>query len=178
MPMNPPPIPTAKSRNLAILLTALVTMVVTSLIWVGLGATAWFYMYDAPPKFYVEMEYPDTVAIGEEFDLVFEVLNRDSGSRTLNSIDMHDDFLGGFEVVSMTPSPGSREDLWGYRIFNFDESIKSSNTLTVTMRLRAETVGYWSGDVDFTNPLENYVTRVPEIEVENVAATHATETTE
>jgi hypothetical protein len=176
--MYPPPIPTAKSRNLAILLTALVTMVVTSLIWLGLGATAWFYMYDAPPKFFVEMEYPDTVVSGQEFDLVFEIENRDSGSRTLNSIDMHDDFLGGFEVVSITPSPGSREDLWGYQIFNIDESIKSSDTLNITMRLRAETVGFWSGDVDFTNSLENYVTRVPEIEVEDKATTPARETTE
>lgn len=118
----------------------------------------------------MEMEYPDTVAVGEEFDLTFSVKNRDLGSRTLNSIDVHDDFLGGFEVVSITPSPGSREDLWGYGIFNFDESIKASDALIVTMKLRARNVGLWSGDVDFTNPLENYVTRVPEIEVQDSAA--------
>lgn len=174
--MQPPPIPTAKNRNMAILLTALVTMAITSLVWLGVGAVAWFYMYDAPPEFYVEMEYPDTVVVGEEFDLVFGIMNRESGSRTLNSIDVHDDFLGGFEVVSMTPAPGSREDLWGYRIFNFDESIKSSDTLIVTMKLRAENVGIWSGDVDFTNRLENYVTRVPEIEVVDQAAVSGGET--
>ncbi|MDP4721781.1 MAG: hypothetical protein NWR03_07910 [Akkermansiaceae bacterium] len=176
--MNPPPIPTTRNRNIAILLTALVTMVVTSLIWVGLGATVWFYMYDAPPKFYVEMEHPDTVVVGEEFDLVLEITNRDTSSKTLNSIDIHDDFLGGFEVVSMSPHPGSREDLWDYRIFNFNESIKASDTMKVTLKLRAESVGYWAGDVDFTNPLENFVTRVPEIEVEDATATHTSETTE
>lgn len=168
--MYPPPLPNKRSRHLAILLTALVTMVVTSLVWLGIGATMWYYLYDAPPRFYVEMEYPDTVAVGEEFDLTFSVKNRDLGSRTLNSIDVHDDFLGGFEVVSITPSPGSREDLWGYGIFNFDESIKASDALIVTMKLRARNVGLWSGDVDFTNPLENYVTRVPEIEVQDSAA--------
>lgn len=166
-PMYPPPLPAKRSRNLAILLTALITMVLTSIVWVGLGATAWYFTYDAPPKFYVEMEYPDTVVVGEEFDLVLEITNRDAGSRTLNSIDVHEDFLGGFEVVSISPSPGSNEDMWGYRIFNFDESIKASDSLIVTMKLRAKSVGFWSGDFDFTNPLENYVTRLPEIEVKD-----------
>ena len=174
--MNPPPIPTAKNRNLIILLTALVTLVVTSLVWLGLGAIAWFYIYSGPPEFYVETEHPTEVVVGEEFDLVLEIENRGSASKTLNSIDFHGDLLDGFEVVSLTPRPGSREDLWGYGVFNFNKSIKRSDTLIVTVRLRAEEVGLWVGDVDFTDPLENFVTRRPKIEVTDPAAvTPATE---
>ncbi|RYD24504.1 MAG: hypothetical protein EOP87_25980, partial [Verrucomicrobiaceae bacterium] len=147
----------ASARRI-ILITALVTFLVTSMAWLGIGGLGYYIMVREEPGFHVTVDHPDTVAVGEEFDLSVLVESRTGKALNLASIDFQDDLLGGFEVVSADPKPGSKTRMFNLTTYYLAPSARSASRYEFKLRLRAKQTGFSSGDIDCCTPLGNFVT--------------------
>jgi hypothetical protein len=159
-----PPTPTSY-RNKLILLTALVTMVITSLVWFGIGAAGYWLMYKEPPSFQISVEHPETVELGEEFEVKVSVENVGANDISLANIDLYDGLLDGFDVIEISPKPRSSERIIGYHSHNLWKKLAAGKNHELTIKLKAKKVGFWAGDIDACNTVQNMVTYYAEIEV-------------
>ncbi len=117
------------------------------------------------PTLDVRLRCPESVFVGETFDLVLVTKNLHSESIRLDSIDVDLDFLSGFDVVSITPPPVDHMDIMGYRSWDFGESVLPGETLNVTFTLTALKQGHYVGDVDVCNPNQDFTTVIPNMDV-------------
>jgi hypothetical protein len=148
-----------------IMITALITMVITSVVWVGIGAAGYWFMNSKPPSFEIEVDHPGVVELGEIMDLKISVKNTGAGSISLANVDIYDEFADGFEILDVIPTPGSSERISGYYSYNLFKSLAPGEAHVLTLKMRAKAVGLWSGDIDACNALQNWVTHFTEIEV-------------
>jgi hypothetical protein len=163
-----PPTP-ASYRNKLIILTALITMIVTSLAWVGIGAVGYWFIYTESPSFEMQVDHPDTVQLGEVVEVKVSVKNTGADDVVLANLDVYNEFTDGFEIIDVSPKPSSSESLWGYHSYNLRKKIAPGDVHDLTLKLRAKEVGLWSGDIDACNIMQNMVTHYTEIEVVDVA---------
>ena len=153
------------ARNKLILITAFVTMAVTSAVWIGLGTVGYFAMYREPPSFQLEVNHPGIVEEGDVFRLTVEVTNVGAKDLKLANVDFYEDLLEGFELVSAHPAPRSVEKIIGYASYNFGHNLPPGETFMIELSLKAKDVGLWGGDIDACTPTQNLVTHYTEIEV-------------
>ncbi len=149
----------------ALFITAIVTFVVTSAIWIGVGAAGYHLLFRDPPGFEVTVDQPESVELGDRFSLTIRVANPTGKPIRLGSIDAYDDLLDGFEVLSTDPKPDSKQRLLGFTSYYFKESIPPSGDFTFRLDLRAKEAGDWGGDIDCCTPGGNFVTHYTEIGV-------------
>lgn len=160
----------ANARNKLIIITALVTMFVTSLAWIGIGATGYWLVTREAPPFAVDVEYPDVVEVGETLTLKVTVANDGTKDLRFAELDLYDTFLDGFEVVSVSPKPKSKERIFGIVTYGFSRKLKPAESMPIEFKLRAKETGMWTGGVDACTPTQNYVSEYAEIEVVDAPA--------
>lgn len=169
-----PPTPSSY-RNKIIILTALITMVVTSMIWVGIGAIGYWYAYAEPPSFELQIDHPETMQLGEVVEVKVSVRNNGANDVELANVDFYDELMNGFEIIDLTPKPSSQEKLWGYHSYNIRKKLAPGDVYDLTLKMRAKEAGLWAGDIDACNMMQNMVTHYTEIEVvDNTAEKGAT----
>lgn len=108
-------------------------------------------LVEDPKGLKVTLDSPDFVSVGKAFDLNIKVENtRDQRALQVTSIDIADDFLGAFLVVSATPQILSSEDVFldNSRSFTFEIDIPPGESRTFTFNLRPLEAGLHRGDVD------------------------------
>ena len=164
--MNPP---NHYNRNLTILVTAFITMFVTSLVWVGIGTLGYQMMFRDPPQFEVTLDHPENVTVGEEFSIKVHVLNDSSKPLEVGNIDVYQDLLKGFEILDYDPKPKAQNHFWDYKSYDFNSNLNAAETFEFTVRLRAKEEGFWSGDIDVCTPTQNLITTYAEITVDPAA---------
>lgn len=159
-----PPTPSSY-RNKLIVITAAITLVITSLVWLGLGVAGYFWVFSKPPSFEIRVDHPAVVDLGEEFEVKVTVENTGADDVNLANIDVYEGLLDGFEIISMTPKPSSTEKIIGYHSYNVFKKLAPGKSHDLTFKLKAKEVGYWAGDIDACNTMQNMVTHYTEIEV-------------
>lgn len=117
------------------------------------------------PTLNVRLRCPESVVVGEQFDLLLENRNLHSETIRLDSIDVDVRFLSGFDVVSITPTPEEPMDLFGQRCWNIGESVSPGETLTVRFTLKAVKQGHYVGNIDVCNANQDFTTVIPNIDV-------------
>lgn len=146
-------------------MTAVVTFVATSAVWLGVGIVLYKYWTATPPPFNVTLTHPDTVGVLDAFTLRIDIENSSSKSASLGSIDLYDELLDGFTVLSVDPKEDSKEHRWGFSTYYFKHSIPPHGSFTFTLELQAAKSGYWSGDIDVCKPFGSFVTADASIDV-------------
>lgn len=164
------------SKISAVLLTAIISVVCTSIVWVGIGALVYkTWLSDDPllsaEPFVVELEAPSTAAVGEVFTMNVTATNTGEKDTTLGSIDIYDTFLDGFEVVGVMPKPERDNAIFDFHSYYFDGiRLQPGESASVSFELKAAKPGKWQGDVDCCTPMENFSTAVAWIVVTDPAA--------
>ncbi len=148
----------AQSRIGLVLLTAGVTALITSALWIGVGAVAYWYFVDEPPPFVVKIDSPDTATNGEQINLVVEISNPTHEELDLGSIDIYDSLTDGFAIVAVDPPPDSRDDIYDFTTFYYARSLAPGASFEVNLALEARSIGVWTGDIDCCTPQEKFVT--------------------
>ncbi len=159
-----PPTPSSYSFKL-IAITAVVTMVITSVVWVGIGASAYWFMTTQPPNFQIQVDHPRTVQLGEVIEIKISVENVGTRDVSLANIDIYDELADGFEILDVTPKPLSSQKIIGYYSYDLYKNLTPGSTHDLTVKMRAKEVGLWSGDIDACNTMQNWVTHYTEIEI-------------
>jgi len=164
------------SKTSAVILTAFITIILTSMAWFAIGVVAykaWLsedsWMGDEP--FIVVLDAPATANMDEVITLKVTATNIGEDTATLGSIDVYDTFLEGFDVVRITPKPKNESGIFGFQSYYFDGFLmEPGESATVSFELKASKAGTWEGDVDCCTPLENFSTAVATITVTDAAA--------
>lgn len=78
----------------------------------------------------------------------------------LDSIDVSESFLAGFQVVSVDPQPTGTVHIpvFDQRSWSFGISVAPGDTLSATFRLEPVEPGHFSGDIDVCNPNQDFTT--------------------
>ena len=99
----------------------------------------------------VSANSPLDVTVGETFDLTVEVRNeRQTKVLELSDVDIGEEYLAGFTVVSIDPEFKStmHVPIDNSRSYTFGVTIPAGEARTFTFTLRAEKAGIYRGDVD------------------------------
>ena len=105
------------------------------------------------------------VQLDEEFTLTVNAANAEEAPIVLDSIDIDDTFLDGFQVVDVQPAPSDTSHFMGMRSWYFERSVAPGDTLQVQFTLRAVQEGHFSGDVGVCNPNQDVSTVVADVMV-------------
>ena len=164
------------SKSVAVILTACITLILTSILWMGIGLLIYktWMSEDAwagGEPFGVELDAPVTAAVGEVFTMEVTATNPGDKTVTLGSVDIYDTFLEGFEVLRVTPTPERDDGIFDFHSYFFEGMpIEPGGSATVSFKLKAVKPGRWQGDVDCCTPMESFSTAVALIEVTGPAA--------
>ena len=154
-----------------IIITSAITFVATSAIWI---AGILFYIVDFTyfagfmdsASFSVEVQAPEKVKIEETFNLTVSVSNPSEETITLDSIDIYDSLLDGFEIISIEPEPDDVSRLFDFHTIFLDYELAPGENIIVTYTLKAREPGLWTGDIDCCTPNQQFVTVIKGILVE------------
>jgi hypothetical protein len=111
-------------------------------------------MLRVKPTFEVSVAVPTDIVAMEPFALGVDVKNPHGSAITLDSVDLDDKLLTGFQVVSVDPKPKDtmHVPLLNQRSWSFGTSVPAGTTQRVTFNLRALNAGRFSGNVGACNP--------------------------
>jgi hypothetical protein len=105
----------------------------------------------------VHVVVPSEVTVDETFDLEVHVKNdRAKDSLKIDDIDIHDEYLEGFMVVSTEPKHKSTTHvpIDNSQSFTFDQALKPGQTNRFVFSLKAVKAGIFRGDVDVTEGVQ------------------------
>ncbi len=168
---GPAPKPAGMSKTTAVILTAVVTGVLTSLCWVlvyftikDLGDLGEMFSSE-PPPFYISAEAPELMEVGDTCVIDVRVSNESDKKHTLSYIDIMDSLLDGFEVVSIHPKPRSKSNSFGVYSYHSKHHLEPGEEANFKFTLKAKELGEWSSTIDACDPMHEYVSDTVEIEV-------------
>ncbi|MCK9996586.1 MAG: hypothetical protein KAH56_09970 [Candidatus Krumholzibacteria bacterium] len=121
-------------------------------IVVGVLVSIWVMHVGTDPEgLWLTVEAPDSVQMGETFKLVVKATNRSlDRDIKLGDLDITDDYLKGFAIVSISPSPKSNEiDTFNdCTTMRFETTVPPGETAEFQFDLRAELSGRHRGQID------------------------------
>ena len=137
------------------------------LIGVLLAVGVWWLLIRELPTLEASISLPPEAALDSSFPMTMTATNTHKVTVTLDSIDIDDSFLSGFQVMEVVPKPVDTMHLpfVNQRSWAFGKEVHPGSAMTVTFRLRAVQEGHFSGDVDVCNPNQDYVTLVADVVV-------------
>jgi hypothetical protein len=151
-----------------IFIGCIVLSVLALIAFIGGGAAIYhFAQSPAPSGMSVQIESPEKVKKGEQFQMRIIVVNeRKNKPLKVSSIDIGSGFLYGVTVKSSEPRfrSSSQIPMDGGRTYDFDRTIPPGETNIFVFNLRAKNVGNFSGDVDVCEGMR-FLTMVAETEV-------------
>lgn len=103
-----------------------------------------------PTTVEMEMDAPEQVTLNEPFVVTLLLTNVFTGSQTLHSIDLDNDYLENVRLDSSNPTFGEVRPLplTGFASYSFDWLLPARRTSTVELMFVPERVGQFSGLVD------------------------------
>jgi hypothetical protein len=136
-----------------------------ALLLAAIAAVVAFFWYvgQDPKGVAISAEAPSTVRLKEEFTLTITVRNeRARKDLPLSDVDIAEDYLDGFLVVSTDPKPKSNMHvpLDNKRSYTFDCRIPHGDSARFTFRLRPVKTGLYRGDIDVCEGMRFLTTQV------------------
>jgi hypothetical protein len=106
------------------------------------------------PQLASRVEVPAQVAAGESFTLSLVVSNPHPDPVTLDSVDVDESLLAGFQVLAVEPEPTHTDAIpfLEQRTWSFGRELPAAGELEVRFELRAVEAGRFSGNVEVCNP--------------------------
>ena len=137
---------------------------------VVVGALVLFVAHVAkdPEGMSLRVDMPPTVKRGETVNLVVTVINERKGSPlVIQSINIGDEFLKGFTVLSCEPSFGSstKVPIDASHSYGFKQEIAAGATNLFTFKLQARRTGQFSDELDVCEGMR-FLTMIVETQVE------------
>jgi hypothetical protein len=121
-----------------------------------------------PKAMRLEINAPATIARGSEFQLVVNVINdRPAEFIEVASIDIGEEYLGGFTVLGSEPAylASTKVPIDESRSFEFKRKLPPNSTNQFVFKLQARKTGRYSGEVDVCEGMR-FLTMVVETQVE------------
>lgn len=140
-----------------------VTIILVFVVIAGL----WFWLFRELPVLEASLSLPPEVHRDAEVTMAITVTNTHDQPITLDSVDIDDSFLHGFQVVAIDPEPTDtmHVPLADQRSWGFARPVSPGESLALTFRLKAVMEGHFSGDIDVCNPNQDFKTVLADVVV-------------
>jgi hypothetical protein len=144
--------------------------VVVLVIVVGAGLI-WFWLFRELPMLDASLSLPNEAALDSTVTMVITATNTHETPITLDSIDIDDAFLSGFQVISIQPASTdtTHVPIANQRSWDFGTIVQPGGSISVAFQLRAVTQGHFSGDIDVCNPNQDFKTLLADVVVKKNA---------
>ena len=142
----------------------LVVFVLASLV----GAVACWYVLRKRPQLGATLELPPIARAGQTISLVARLDNPHDRPVTLDSVDIAESFLEGFQVLRVEPRPTDtmRVPLVNQRSWSFGQAVPAGGKMAVTFTLRCLRAGHFTGTVDTCNPSQDCTSLFGDVDVQ------------
>lgn len=111
---------------------------------------------DPPQQVMIWVDAPRTATVGEEFELVITVLNARDTAFSFSNVSVSNEYIRGFEVVSVEPHQTNHEMLLGDLELPSGQTLPANAEWQVRVRLRAAKPGAYVGEVDIEFDYNSY----------------------
>jgi hypothetical protein len=151
----------------------LVGCLAVALLLVVLVVAGVWWMLRTTPALEATLTLPLEAQLEAPVDMVVTATNPHAKPVTLDSIDIDDAFLAGFQVVRIEPEPEDTTELpvLDQRSWAFNKVVPPGGTLAVTYTLRPVAEGRFTGSVDVCNPTQDFKSLFADIIVKKAAPT-------
>lgn len=124
------------------------------------GFALWFLLFRELPVLDTTLSLPSEVAMGSTVSMVITATNPHKVTVILDSVDMDDSFLAGFQVVNIVPEPTDtmHVPLINQRSWSFEKQVAPGESISVAFVLKPVMEGHFSGEVDVCNPNQDFTT--------------------
>jgi hypothetical protein len=121
------------------------------------GVAGLLWILRERPQLQAEVRVSPEARAGESLPLILALSNPHAHPVTLDSIDVDQSLLAGFQVLSVDPAPTDSIalPLLDQRTWSFDRELPASGTLIVTFELRPVEAGRFTGNVEVCNPQQD-----------------------
>ncbi|NLX60454.1 MAG: hypothetical protein GXY74_15365 [Phycisphaerae bacterium] len=112
------------------------------------------------PLLEAAIDVPQSVRVGEDIRVIVRMTNSHAEPVTLDSVDVDNGLLRGFQVIRVEPRPEATFSLppeLDQRSWAFHTPVAAGGQMTVTFHLRPLAAGHYSGNIDVCNPNQDYV---------------------
>jgi len=104
---------------------------------------------DPPEEIMAWVEMPRSVLEGETVVLRITVENGYlKREYRMSTVEIYDDFLNGFKVISIVPEPRHKDDSYGTLELEYPIDLSPREDWELEITLQADKAGVWVGDVD------------------------------
>jgi|GEM_PF-1767834 len=117
------------------------------------------------PVLNASLSVPTQASRDATIAMVITATNDHDKPITLDSVDIDDSFLEGFQVISIHPEPTDTMKIFGQRSWFFERSVDPGESLEVRFELKAVMEGHFSGDVHVCNPNQDVKTLIADVVV-------------
>lgn len=128
--------------------------ILTMAIVVALGV----WLFRELPVLSASLSIPSTAQLDSELTLTVTATNPHQDTIVLDSIDIDDAFLEGFQIIEIQPAPEGTMHIFGMRSWEFGLAVSPGDSQDIQFKLKAVKEGHFSGDVDVCNPNQDFVT--------------------
>jgi hypothetical protein len=137
----------SSSAKIALIIVGVVALLVLTCVGGVVGFFVWAGTQDPPEGITVEVTLPDTIVVGDRFDMVVTVKNELPQQRTLETIDFYSPLLDGVTIMGVDPAPTHVDDIL-MLTYTFERPIPAEGEISVTFTMTADAYGYYQGDLD------------------------------
>lgn len=136
------------------------------------GIGIWFFLFRVQPMADASLAIPPSAEIDQTIEMVVTTHNPHAESVIVDSIDISDSFLEGFQVTTVDPAENETMDVpfVDQRAWMFSHTLAPGETKTFTFTLNPVLVGHYSGDVDVCNPNQDFNTLLADVVVRATTA--------
>lgn len=119
----------------------LVVVGIVAVLFAGAwGLAVWFlgpYLVWAPQGVHVSVQAPETVAVGDTFELTLNIRNDGPGDRVLEAISIQMGYIEGFSLEGIEPPADSTQPATEHRVYRFQTPIPAGRVTPIRFTLRA-----------------------------------------
>ena len=123
------------------------------------------WLFRELPVLSASISAPSMVQLDSELTLVVTATNPHQKAIVLDSIDIADSFLEGFQIVDVEPKPTSTGQIIGMRTWAFGFPVEPGASREISFKMKAVQEGHFSGDVDVCNPTQDFTTVIADVVV-------------
>lgn len=109
----------------------------------------WLSAKAGPPEGIVTtVTMPDSVYVGDSFEIIVTVTNQLDHARTIKDIDFYEPLLDGTRVVSVEPDYDMLDTMLRMATYTMELPLGAGESIDVTFAAEAVAAGVYNGDID------------------------------